>query len=262
MFVSFKNCRKAYVIFECQEELTFMNSNALTIDSLQLESAQSLDHFLALRDRLSLAFKRDLSERPLFSGKEAQRFCSLGPKDQTNSLRWLENMCVSHLGSLEEALGKKDLSLSALEVVEKCEGVRVDREFKRRIEKGDLVEIFDFQGQQVFRNLNFSMLSDYCIDDFFGRTWDELYERSIRFNNLLSEKVEEVRKGGRTIPFGIPKHYMRERLSPKKKVVEVELKFLGPAFNEKSEAVLWIASSSARPVSESSGDKMEWLHFI
>ena len=79
-----------------------------------------------------------------------------------------------------------------------------------KLDKSDVIEIYDKQSIQLYRNLNFFDLVSYSLDDILNRPWWDLYERDPK----VTEKLFEIGAGvlsGRT-PYTVnvakivPKH--------------------------------------------------------
>ncbi|RYZ92078.1 MAG: hypothetical protein EOP06_05350 [Proteobacteria bacterium] len=139
--------------------------------------------------------------------------------------------------------------------------VNTPEDFLAALAPGDIVEIFDFDGEQVYRNINFFEISDYTLDEIFGSSWDLLYERSKSVTKKIFERVEVAAKTRGCIPFDIPEHYMRERCTEERKIVKVRLKYLA-SLTRDGEAVAWIASSEAVDLPASEKAVENKLRFI
>lgn len=140
-------------------------------------------------------------------------------------------------------------------------GAHCPEEFLSKIEPGDIVEVFDYQNTQLFRNMKFFEISDYTINDFFGSQWDALYERAESVTNKLIAKVEEASRKKKCIPFDIEDHYMREKETENRKVVKVKLKHISP-FLKDDKPIAWAASSSAEIIFAKTDEEAEKLVFF
>lgn len=139
--------------------------------------------------------------------------------------------------------------------------ITIPDEFTNALCEQDIVEIFDYEGTQLYRNITFFDISDYTIDDFFGQTWDYLYERSSHVTKKIFERVALTASAKACVPFDVPEHYMRERATPNRKIVKVCLKNLAPLLSD-GEPIAWAASSSALEVISRSDEQTETMTFI
>lgn len=137
----------------------------------------------------------------------------------------------------------------------------VPDEFISKIASQDIVEVFNYDNIQLYRNMNFFKISDYTVDDFFGTSWDKLYERAQSVTDKLIFKVGEATRKGQCIPFDIDPHYMREYATENRKIVKVNLKFVAPLMRY-GKPVAWAASSSAEVYIPKTTNEAEKLKFF
>lgn len=192
-------------------------------------------------------------------GLQAFQACSLS--QQESFVRQLRSYLDICLGLEEMGLSALRCTRNTLAAVGLRLRVTIPGEFVEALGDEDIVEIFDYEGNQLYRNLSFFEISDYTIDDFFGRTWDYLYERSSVVTRQIFEKVARTATERKCIPFGVPEHYMRERATEKRKIVKVSLKYLAPLLHGER-AVAWIASSTASEVVGQTDPAVEGVQFI
>ena len=63
------------------------------------------------------------------------------------------------------------------------------------IHKEDVIEIYNFQHCQVFRNFQFFKYCFYTIEEIFCRPWFELYERDTKITEALLASAQQLIEG-------------------------------------------------------------------
>ncbi|HWU41863.1 MAG TPA: hypothetical protein VN132_00455 [Bdellovibrio sp.] len=101
-----------------------------------------------------------------------------------------------------------------------------------QIQSEDLVEAYDLNRLQVFRNLRFMHMSNYSLLEILSIEWPLLFDRAQAItDNMITFCDETLWIKNRTIPFDIPAHYMRELRSIERGLFEVRFKTLSPLFS-------------------------------
>lgn len=200
-------------------------------------------------------------QKPAFTRNGLETFSSFPEYDQRRYVSQLRNYLDICLGAERENLDSLRDPRSVLNYVSFRLQIRIPEDFLDKICATDIVEVFDYQGTQLYRNLTFFEISDYTIDDFFGRTWDYLYERSSRVTKKIFERVAATAEVLQCIPFDVPEHYMRERYTENRKIVKVNLKYLAPLLRD-GNPIAWIALSSASEVLAKTEFDVNAMEFI
>lgn len=134
----------------------------------------------------------------------------------------------------------------------------LDENIFNLINDGDVVEIYDRKGRQIYRNLTFCKLSSYNLLDVAVNTWQDLYERpSNTIDTIMSRVMEVMTTPALTIPYGMEKHIVRERLvfAKKQKVFLMDMKYLSPLADlATGQRVGTISVCRVQVLAENSGD--------
>lgn len=131
-------------------------------------------------------------------------------------------------------------------------GVQYPKDWFQHITDGDLVEAYDRNRFQIFRNLRFMETSSYSLLDILTFEWPVLFDRSYAITQALIHFCDVlVWEANRTIPFAIPQHYIRELRSVDKQVLQVNFKHLCPIFSGPNQPFGIIASCRASVVEAS-----------
>lgn len=129
----------------------------------------------------------------------------------------------------------------------------VDQNVFSAIEDGDVVEIYDAEGKQIYRNLMFCKLSSYSLLDVAVNTWQELYERPVSsLEGIYGRVVEQLTTKVMTTPYNIEKHILKERFiySRRQKIFMMDMKYISPLENEEGARVAVISVARVEVLSD------------
>lgn len=190
-----------------------------------------------------------------------ERFYRLDPAERFLYLRQLKSYLKLCLDAEAQGIDLIYDTRGMLERTAWSLRLSIPQDFTRELIAEDIVEIFDYDGIQLYRNFRFFEISDYTLDDLFGSPWNLLYERAESLTKLLFERVDQCTSQRKCLPFNIPEHYMRERATSSRKLVKVNLAKVAPLLRD-GKPFAWIASSRAEVVVEQSDDEAEKICFL
>jgi hypothetical protein len=102
---------------------------------------------------------------------------------------------------------------------------------------------------QIFRNFRFFEICGYSLLEVEAYPWNELYERShLITEKLLRTAAEVISSRGGCRAVNMPPHYMKEKFSYTKQVVQVELKNAAPVYDDLGEPNGFIISQDVKIV--------------
>ena len=94
-----------------------------------------------------------------------------------------------------------------------------------------IVEGYDMFRRQTFRNLVFMEVSSYSLLEVTTHEWPMLFHRDQAITEMIIKQAEvNMWKENKVIQSEIPRHYIRELLSEKPQVFEVQQKQFAPLF--------------------------------
>jgi hypothetical protein len=227
----------------------------------QISHTRFSEEYESLVHRFQQFLSRNGINVRAFSEGGLAHFLRFGLADQerfTNQLRSYLAICVAAEKSGIDVLNDTSYMVRFTANMLK---IGVPEDFISTITSQDIVEIFNYEGTQLYRNLHFFEISDYTLDDFFGHHWIELYERAQSVTQKLIERVEYATQQKKCVPFGIEEHYMREMATKNRKIVKVRLKYVAPLLRG-GRPVAWIASSEAEIVAPTTSVEAEKLLFF
>lgn len=154
------------------------------------------------------------------------------PKANPASIRAFSNLPVNRqmrfLSSLQKyesvfdrllTLSDEFLDVSAaddcgcLEIARKECGISFSDDLYNTIEDGDIIEIYDTEAIQIYRNLNFFKSTNYNLLDIISNPWMYLWDRSSVIQGLLESFAAKAMSssGDAVIQVGVPPHIIKER---------------------------------------------------
>lgn len=141
-------------------------------------------------------------------------------------------------------------SKALLQLVEKKWSVRFSDGFIDEIDNGDILEIYDSEFSQIFRNHRFLEICGYDLLTVEMGQWPELFERDQKITeSLIQMAVQMLESGVETYRFESPPHLMKERNSETRQVVEVTHRLAAPIFDEEQNRLGFAVTQSAKIVS-------------
>ncbi len=157
----------------------------------------------------------------------------------------------------QEHAVEKDLFKSEPELLKKIMfslGAMIDSQAYYEITDGDIIEIYNADFKQVFRNLEFMYVCSYTLMDLLAHEPFELYERSQQINTYIFEAAGQLlNRGFNLSPISlehIPKHLIREKFSEENLTSLVELKRAYPLYKWPRTIYGWLVIQRGESVKE------------
>ncbi len=165
------------------------------------------------------------------------------PADLPRRLALLEGAALDHLlvnlGDFERSI---DLAASAgVDLWDDVEffrlsmsalGLSFPSDFIGKLGPEDVIEAYDLQRRQIFRNMRFMEMSSYSLLEMLSSDWTQLFERSGQITELLIQWSEKILwTENKTLELDIPKHVIRELRSCEPQACEVRQKYFAPLFS-------------------------------
>lgn len=132
-------------------------------------------------------------------------------------------------------------------------GIRCPEDFLSTMTEEDLVEGYNTDGIQIFRNLRFMDVCGYSLLDVLSHEWPTLYERSQIITRQLFSAVDKTLQDLSVqltkLDNLVATHFMKERFSSTRQVCQVSFKHISPLYcNASGEALGFIISSQAKMI--------------
>lgn len=102
------------------------------------------------------------------------------------------------------------------------------------IDEEDVIEVYNSEFLQVFRNFRFMELCSYSVLDTFSHSWSELFVRPKTVDETLGTIGFQIFSSqiDKTIPVQVEDHYLFEIFSEDMHYFKIKQKFASPIFNE------------------------------
>lgn len=131
-----------------------------------------------------------------------------------NSIDFFVTVCNETLAAGEDAVTSQQLTWRAMRHF----GFLPSQDLIARITSDDIVEIFDLNHVQIFRNFQFYRYSSYHLEDLYCRPWMELFRRpdpsvAMKLGQTLIEALTVKARG--LIELEVGEHLVEETCSPK-----------------------------------------------
>ena len=136
-------------------------------------------------------------------------------------------------------------------------------DFLKRIKSEDIIEAYDMNRHQIFRNMRFMEASSYSLTEMLSQEWPTLFERSSQITALIIKATEQDMWSANTIiDSNIPKHFIRELLSREPQVCEIQHKFFAPLFSGPNQPAGILSVCQGRVLSQLADVHIDNLTFI
>jgi len=119
------------------------------------------------------------------------------------------------------------------------------------ISQGDIVELYNLENIQIYRNLEFLKVAPYDLATILSSKWTDLYERPSDITQAIANRVVEILNSKiiEASPFNVPIHPMKAMSNAEQVVVEISLKFIKPVFDKDTkEKRGFIATQMGSPI--------------
>jgi len=113
----------------------------------------------------------------------------------------------------------------------------------------DIVEIYDMDHVQIFRNFQFFEFCSYTLEDVFCRPWQDLF---VRFDDTVFERLIScltrlfTNPSHETIPTDVGFHHIQESKSVFRHTIDIDVKYISKLFGENRQVVAYVVTESAQ----------------
>lgn len=217
----------------------------LTGPSLEVEIREALERLRVLAESLGIrgsAFSSaDLSRRLKSPALEGSRVLI--------SARSLESTM-----RLEQAWDfdtlSKDYELACLNRALWTTGYRCRFDLDSYISEGDVIEIYNADFMQLYRNLTFFDLTGYTFLDLLENEFHRLYSRPEFVTLKVMQQVQQVLSTEMPLKCSIPIHEMVEVLSPEQRCFLTEYRYIIPLHDRDGACTAIISTIRPNPTDE------------
>lgn len=193
----------------------------------------------------------ELTAHSELTWKKFRSLSSVLQKEINESFRSYFNICLT---ASNEGIGlDDDRALVWYAIKYLC--LRPSSDLFDKLSKGDIIEVYNTENIQIFRNIRFFEITSYTLGDIFTHPWTELYEREKESESNILHEVIKVFKGETNYTksiIHIKRHEILEAFSQGGNVILAQFKYVSPIYKKNSnEVVAILGSSEAKVVNKS-----------
>jgi hypothetical protein len=215
----------------------------------------STDHrseFREIADRISEIASKDSLELKGYHSSELPLFSALSSDKQAEVLKELRVF----LNTMERASAHGDSLSSADRSVWHALvtlGMVPPSEMFDRFKQGDVVEIYDLKGIQVWRNLNFLKICSYTLEEMHSLEWADRYVRDSAKTEECMQKMGMMLMGQTPEIYdcNISEHILEETSSVDRFVLEARHNWAARLKNNQGEVVGCLITSQVKLLGKS-----------
>lgn len=197
-------------------------------------------------------------------------FSALSATAKTNALKHLETFLRS-LEMVENSGGNHSSQERALWGALSTLGLLPPTEMFSLFHPDDVVEIYDLQGIQIWRNFNFLGICSYTLEEVFSLEWHKRYSRDEERTLECQEKVGMLLSGQTPTIYhvDVSEHLVEESLSAERFILSLKYRFIARLKNTEGTLSAWIVASQVKivghgvsPHPQKMGDGPRALHLV
>lgn len=168
-----------------------------------------------------------------YSQTSIRKLLSLNEEQRRQFNARLQRFNTMMSGALDVEVAHKD-DRYFIELCAKRMGLIFDKGVYDILKPGDVVEIYNVDLIQVFRNFAFFDVCSYTLLDLMNYEFFELYDRSQLINHYILEATSSIGKRGFDLsPVSlqhVPRHLLQEKFSQDKLTSMVQFKWMYPVY--------------------------------
>lgn len=245
------------IVFDCiyshfaNRYIKAMNLN--TVSTSQVESLLLLENDLILAarpHRLQMKRTPDFRKRDLL-GLSAGKFSAM----EENMASLLDVLTVCSTEQIDPWDDREFFRLSMRSL-----RLSYPSDCTQNFVSGDLVEIYDLNRLQVFRNMQFMEYSNYSLIEILSIEWPKLFDRAAAITERMIQFCDQTLWAkNQTIPFNIPPHYMRELQTDQRQTYEIRFRYISPIFSGPNQPFGILGTCACRLISAPTKDNVSFI---
>jgi hypothetical protein len=166
-------------------------------------------------------------------------FNELTTQEKTTAVERLQfyyDLCLDQITEGQSLRDSKKFTWRALVKL----GLSPQSDLLDRIGDGDVVEIYNEEQVQLFRNLEFFDICSYTIEELFCIQWWRLFQREESVSSEILKLVNDLyaKKYPNGVASPLPQHTVLECLSRDRFKIDFFMKYIGPLYKNKQVAAL------------------------
>jgi hypothetical protein len=120
------------------------------------------------------------------------------------------------------------------------------------ISEGDILEIYDLNGIQRFRNFEYFLHSSYSLYELITTPWEKLFSREDHYLQIVYSEIANIMASNGETAYSpkVPIHRLRE-VNGRQFEFKIFYKYGWPLFNDKGDKCGFLVSQKAERITSS-----------
>jgi len=210
-------------------------------------SFSNIERFIRSSEAISRLFQKYETECVPFYSSHLPHFSALDSRKQEEAVFILE-MYKKSLQNSENNFGSLKNNGDLLWQAIKDLGYRQPSGFFACLEPDDVIEIYDSQNLQIWRNINFMKICSYTLEEMLCLPWYERYDRDNEDTEKIIKSVQKVMgsKEPTYLNEAIGNHIFEEKTSRKQFVLNARHDYFCPLFGESGSPEAFVVTSKVK----------------
>ncbi|RZA09028.1 MAG: hypothetical protein EOP11_02985 [Proteobacteria bacterium] len=125
----------------------------------------------------------------------------------------------------------------------------------RHFQKDSVIEVFNLEGRQIWRNFHFFRYSSYTLEEMHCLEWPVLYDRGDAVTAQVHEYLERLIGGGPELVLPtLPEYVLLEKCSRDRMMIKVRHYLLSALKDRDGNLQAWIVCTKARDLAHGAKD--------
>jgi hypothetical protein len=135
-----------------------------------------------------------------------------------------------------------------------------DSNYEDFILDGDLIEVYDATGAQLFRNIEYFNYSTYTVWEVATESWENLYYRPSTITHIMLQEWAKLFGSSGETPFkiNVPKHILKE-IGGRQGLCEIEFKWGWPLFDKEGQIAGALMTERARNLPPADDNQIKFI---
>lgn len=197
------------------------------------KTSSNVERFHRLACQLQTCLHQEGLEIRVAKGDFPESFSKLNADVQLSQLLHFEDYVEACLELQSEGNSLKDSWKLILKCLHKM-NLQSPSHILEKIRDSHIVEIYNKNHIQTFRNLNFFACCSYSLDELMSEPWWKLFRREDEINRQIFYHGSTVLSGDRRETFhpNIPTHLLEEIESPRRYQMYIDIDFMAPVYQD------------------------------
>lgn len=218
------------------------------------DGVQTLSKFKQLANRITQITEKYNITLKGYHHESLPYFSRKTPEQKSKILEALEKFYGSMVYTEKEgdSLANQQKILWGFLSAFKC---HPNSEMFSRFQPDDVIEIYDLEGFQMWRNLKFMEICSYTIEEMYCLDWSDRYDRDPQILGECTEKLTSLltEKSPEIYDINIKNYILTEKCSEQCFEIQTQHDWMGRIRDQNGQLKMWIVVSKAKVLSSQNG---------